>query len=371
MPEISPPGADGGGGGRPRLSLATERLRVTALTLEALQSWVDGDAARLRAETGVCFAEPVESPPLFGEDLPRFRDRMAETPDELGWWVWLVSRLEDGRAVGVCGLGGYPDGQGVAVLGYSVYPHEEGRGYATESSRVVMAWALDQPGVRRVRATVPAWNLASVAVARKLGMVEVGREHHAGVGEVSVYETMDRAQEDVASDGWPELVHQALSEAGVELVGYVPDAGHKRLIELCHADPGMRAVPLTSEEEGVGLSSGGWLGGVRSALLMQSSGVGNLMNALGMARECRFPLVMLVTMRGEDGETNPWQVPMGHSAAALLTEMGVETLRAATATEVAPAVRTAHSRAFGTEVMTAVLIAQQIVGVKRFEGAAR
>ena len=181
------------------------------------------------------------------------------------------------------------------------------------------------------------------------------------------------------SSDWPAGIHRALSAAGVTLVGYVPDAGHKRLIEMCHEAPGMRAVPLTSEEEGVGLAGGAWLGGARSALLMQSSGVGNLMNALGMARECRFPLVLLVTMRGEDGETNPWQVPVGRAAEALLAEMGVEVSRADEPGAVVPTVEAALRRAFDTGghgaeggggaqgTMTAVLIAQRVVGVKQFD----
>src|SRR5947209_2534834 len=100
---------------------------------------------------------------------------------------------------------------------------------------------------------------------------------------------------------WPDDIHRELTAAQVAIVGYVPDAGHKRLIELCHAESSMRAVVLTTEEEGIGLAAGAWLGGKRSVLLMQSSGVGNLINALGMIKECRFPLVMIVTMRGEEG----------------------------------------------------------------------
>lgn len=166
---------------------------------------------------------------------------------------------------------------------------------------------------------------------------------------------------------WPLQIHDALAAAGVALVGYVPDAGHRRLIELCHADSSMGAVTLTSEEEGVGLAAGAWLGGARTALLMQSSGVGNLMNALGMARECAFPLVLVITMRGEDGETNPWQVPVGRATAALLTEMGVEVLRADSPEAVAPTVRVALGHAFDQGAMTAVLIGQQVIGVKHFE----
>src|SRR4026207_983613 len=111
---------------------------------------------------------------------------------------------------------------------------------------------------------------------------------------------------------WPAEVHQELKSAGVRVVGYVPDAGHKRLIELCQADQGMRAVVLTTEEEGIGLAAGAWLGGERGVLLMQSSGVGNIVNALGTVKECRFPLVTLVTMRGEELEFNPSRVPFVH-----------------------------------------------------------
>src|ERR1044071_8995101 len=103
---------------------------------------------------------------------------------------------------------------------------------------------------------------------------------------------------------WPEAIHRELAAAQIRVVGYVPDAGHKRLIELCQADRSMRAVVLTTEEEGIGLAAGAWLGGARSVLLMQSSGVGNTVNVLGLLKTCGFPLTMIVTMRGEPGEFN-------------------------------------------------------------------
>ena len=81
---------------------------------------------------------------------------------------------------------------------------------------------------------------------------------------------------------WPAEVHQELKKAGVRVVGYVPDAGHRRLIELCQADRSMRAVPLTTEEEGVGLATGAWLGGEKSVVLMQSSGVGRAERAFNL-----------------------------------------------------------------------------------------
>src|SRR5688572_6874968 len=162
---------------------------------------------------------------------------------------------------------------------------------------------------------------------------------------------------------WPDEVHKAMSAAGVRVAGYVPDAGHKRLIELCQADKAMRAVVLTTEEEGIGLAAGAWLGGQKSVLLMQSSGVGNIINVLGMVQVCRFPLVMIITMRGEEGEFNPWQVPMGRATAQVLEAMGISVSRASSANEVAPLVAAALQ---GGEA-AAVLVSQKVIGIKSFQ----
>lgn len=171
---------------------------------------------------------------------------------------------------------------------------------------------------------------------------------------------------------WPEGIHRELGLAGVRVVGYVPDAGHKRLIELCRADGKMRAVVLTTEEEGIGLAAGAWLGGQRSVLLMQSSGVGNIVNVLGMVRECRFPLVTLVTMRGEQGEFNPWQVPMGQAVRPVLEALGTVVQQVEEEDQVAPVVNAALRLAFNSYVSVAVLIAQRLIGIKSFqEQAAR
>src|SRR3954465_10355493 len=147
---------------------------------------------------------------------------------------------------------------------------------------------------------------------------------------------------------WADEVHHELKQAGVRVVGYVPDAGHKRLIELCQADKSMRAVVLSTEEEGIGLAAGAWLGGAKCALLMQSSGVGNVINVLGTVKECRFPLVTLVTMRGHQGEFNPWQVPMGQAARGVLEAMGTTVHVAESAEDIAPAVNAALRLAYGS-----------------------
>ncbi|MBM3585986.1 MAG: phosphonopyruvate decarboxylase, partial [Alphaproteobacteria bacterium] len=112
---------------------------------------------------------------------------------------------------------------------------------------------------------------------------------------------------------WPRDVFAALKAADVRQVAYVPDAGHAALIRWAHADPAITATVLTTEEEGVALACGAWLGGQRAVLLMQSSGVGNCINTLGLVASCRFPFLAIVTMCGEWGEFNPWQVPMGQA----------------------------------------------------------
>jgi sulfopyruvate decarboxylase alpha subunit len=166
---------------------------------------------------------------------------------------------------------------------------------------------------------------------------------------------------------WPEAIHRELAAAQIRLVGYVPDAGHKRLIELCQADKSMRAVVLSTEEEGIGLAAGAWLGGARSVLLMQSSGVGNVINALGTIKECRFPLVTIVTMRGEEGEFNPWQVPMGQATRTVLEAMGTVVHRPGTADEIAPTVNAALRLAYNSYACVAVLIPQRVIGIKSFQ----
>jgi sulfopyruvate decarboxylase alpha subunit len=169
---------------------------------------------------------------------------------------------------------------------------------------------------------------------------------------------------------WPAGLHAELKAAGIRVVGYVPDAGHKRLIELCHADREMRAVVLSTEEEGIGLATGAWLGGEKSVLLMQSSGVGNIINVLGMVKECRFPLVMLITMRGHEGEFNPWQVPMGQATRSVLEAMGTIVHEATEAEAVVPTVNAALRLAYNSYACVAVLIAQRVIGIKSFQDQA-
>ena len=167
---------------------------------------------------------------------------------------------------------------------------------------------------------------------------------------------------------WPRDVFDTLRQAGVTQAAYVPDAGHARLIQLLHGDTGVRTVVLTTEEEGVALAAGAWLGGARAVLLMQSSGVGNCVNMLSLMAACRFPFLTLVTMRGEWAEFNPWQVPMGQAAPAVLSAMGVTVLRLDRPEEAAEVVSAAAALAYEADQQVAVLVSQRMLGRKQWLG---
>ena len=166
---------------------------------------------------------------------------------------------------------------------------------------------------------------------------------------------------------WPDAIYRVFVDEQIRQVPYVPDAGHSWLIERCHADRRMKPVVLTTEEEGIGVLAGAWLGGERGALLMQSSGVGNCINMLSLATVCRFPLLMLVTMRGEWGEFNPWQVPMGHGAAAILEQAGVLVYRIDEPAAAGETVQAGAHIAFKSDRAVAVLIGQRVIGAKSFK----
>ena len=164
--------------------------------------------------------------------------------------------------------------------------------------------------------------------------------------------------------GWPDQLFDVLKGADIRQVGYVPDAGHARLIARCKADNGIRDVVLSTEEEGVALAAGAWLGGQRCVLLMQSSGVGNCINMLSLIRACRFPLLTLVTMRGEWAEFNPWQVPMGSIVEPVLRLTDTHVYRVERAEDVGETVAAAADFAFVGDLSVAVLLSQRLIGRK-------
>ena len=163
---------------------------------------------------------------------------------------------------------------------------------------------------------------------------------------------------------WPDAIYAHFRRARIRQVGYVPDAGHSRLIQRCIEDPEIADVVLTTEEEGVGLVAGATLGGQRAALLMQSSGVGNCINMFSLIKNCGFPCLVLVTMRGEFGEFNPAQVPMGSITEESFRLCGFLTYRIENPDDVDEVVAAACDMAFDGNVPIAVLLSQRLIGRK-------
>ena len=177
---------------------------------------------------------------------------------------------------------------------------------------------------------------------------------------------MSQAREAVPGPDWAHDMYEYLRGQGVTQIAYVPDAGHRVMIDRSLADPDMDSVPLTTEEEGVALAAGADLGGARAVLLMQSSGVGNCINMLSLIQGGRFPFLTLVSMRGDFGEGNPWQFAMGQAVTPVLEAMGVIVLRAEHPDEVIEVVSAAITMVFKSGQSVAVLLTQRLIGAKPF-----
>jgi len=165
---------------------------------------------------------------------------------------------------------------------------------------------------------------------------------------------------------WPDDLYALLREHDVTQFAYVPDAGHATLINRSLADPEVNSIALTTEEEGVAMLAGADLGGARGVLLMQSSGAGNCINILSMIKAGRFPFLTLLSMRGDVGEGNPWQMPMGQAVRPVLAAMGVFCLAVDSPDAVVPTVEEALRRTFESGNAVAVLLTQKLIGAKAF-----
>jgi sulfopyruvate decarboxylase alpha subunit len=174
----------------------------------------------------------------------------------------------------------------------------------------------------------------------------------------------DKAEEIEVS--WQNALYDTLKAQGVTQFSYVPDAGHRILIDRSLADPDVHSVALTTEEEGVALAAGAHLGGARSVLLMQSSGLGNCVNFMSMIKGGNFPFLTLISMRGDFGEGNPWQMGMGQAVRPVLDAMKFITVEATKPEEVVPTAIAAATMAFKSGQPVAMLLTQKLIGAKAF-----
>lgn len=150
------------------MRLQGARLRLTALGAEEL--------------------EKIRWPPEDERARAFFVERLRDDPGALGWWAWLAA-LPDGEEVGNGGFGGRPGPDRRLTVGYAIYEEHRGQGYATELLLLLTDWALEQPDVDLVRATITPGNAASLRVAAKAGFTASGEvEHDDDHGELIVFE---------------------------------------------------------------------------------------------------------------------------------------------------------------------------------------
>lgn len=168
------------------------------------------------------------------------------------------------------------------------------------------------------------------------------------------------------SSGWQNELYEALRRNNVSQFSYVPDAGHRVCIDRSIADKDVHSIALTTEEEGVAVACGAHLGGARSVLLMQSSGLGNCVNFMSMVKGGRFPFLTVLSMRGDFGEGNPWQMGMGQATLPVLKALDFIALEITSPDQVGPTVDAAANMVWKSGQAVAILLTQKLIGAKAF-----
>lgn len=121
-----------------------------------------------------------------------------------------------------------------------------------------------------------------------------------------------------------QAVYKGLLEAGIDFVVSLPCINLKKLLIMVEANPEIIHIPVTREEEGLGICAGAYLAGKNPAILMQNSGLGNCVNALASLFELyAMPLLMIISHRGTLGEKINGQIPMGKATPRILDALNL------------------------------------------------
>jgi sulfopyruvate decarboxylase alpha subunit len=161
---------------------------------------------------------------------------------------------------------------------------------------------------------------------------------------------------------WQRPIARAILDAGVELAVYVPDARLRGVVAAL-ADGGLAPRALTREEECVAYAAGYTAAGGRAVVLMQCSGLGNALNALGsLAIPYALGIPLILSMRGTLGEANPSQVPMGRATVPLLSALAIQSFPVATEDAAGPTATGVLTLAFETGAPAALILEPQLGG---------
>jgi len=162
--------------------------------------------------------------------------------------------------------------------------------------------------------------------------------------------------------GWAAGVCAGLHAAGIRHVVYVPDNPLSHVLAALRDDyPDVVTTIATREEEAFGIAAGLYLGGARTAVMLQSSGLGNSLNALtSLVIPYQIPMLILISMRGDAGEWNAAQVPMGRAVPAILDAMGLSHTTIASAERAADVVRLVATTALSTRLAGVCLLPRRL-----------
>ena len=166
--------------------------------------------------------------------------------------------------------------------------------------------------------------------------------------------------------GWAETIAGTFKRHGIRYINYVPDAIGERILQVVRDDDAFEILPLTREEEGVGVVCGQSVGGGRGVLMMPTSGLGNSINALAsLPIPYRIPVPMLIGFRGDLGEFNASQVPMGQATPDVLKALNIPYFMLTGEEEVEKLVDGALRLTYALESPVALLVTTQLAGWKQ------
>jgi sulfopyruvate decarboxylase subunit alpha len=159
-----------------------------------------------------------------------------------------------------------------------------------------------------------------------------------------------------------QLVFDALKSCGVRLMSALPETWLVHLIRLADDDPDVTLVRLAKEEEGVGISMGAHLAGVKSAMLMQNHGfLASINGIVSGAQLYRIPLLLVISDRGSFGEKDPWQTEGGSVTDAVLTALRIPIMRLDDPARVAHRIKQAQTLALSSNKPVAVLLTRDLM----------
>ena len=167
--------------------IATPRLRLVPITLEAIEAVLDHDKARAEAAVGAQFPDAWPNDDLVALGFPYSRAALRASPETRLWGDSLVLLKDEPRVVGSVVFHGHP-ADGIAEVAYSIEESSRCQGFAAEAVGACVDWALTHPTITAVQATTFPWHVASLGVIRRVGMVHVGSRDHDTLGEVLVFE---------------------------------------------------------------------------------------------------------------------------------------------------------------------------------------